>query len=198
MDKANEMVEQATEQIVKQKQKRPKKSEQMSVHTEPGDNTKYLTVSLELAKLPKVDFTKPEQVEERLLQFFELHAQNDMKPTVMGMGLALGVDRRRLWEMKSGVAKGGLTPYDLPTETLDLIRRAYDILENLMENYAQNGKINPVSAIFLMKNNFGYQDKTEYVVTPNMRTDSDYNAEDIKKRYLTDGTTLDSDNDSET
>ena len=198
MDKANEMVEQATEQIVKQKQKRPKKSEQMSVHTEPGDNTKYLTVSLELAKLPKVDFTKPEQVEERLLQFFELHAQNDMKPTVMGMGLALGVDRRRLWEMKSGVAKGGLTPYDLPTETLDLIRRAYDILENLMENYAQNGKINPVSAIFLMKNNFGYQDKTEYVVTPNMQTDSDYNAEDIKKRYLTDGTTLDSDNDSET
>lgn len=198
MDKANEMVEQATEQIVKQKQKRPKKSEQMSVHAEPGDNTKYLTVSLELAKLPKVDFTKPEQVEERLLQFFELHAQNDMKPTVMGMGLALGVDRRRLWEMKSGVAKGGLTPYDLPTETLDLIRRAYDILENLMENYAQNGKINPVSAIFLMKNNFGYQDKTEYVVTPNMRTDSDYNAEDIKKRYLTDGTTLDSDNDSET
>lgn len=198
MDKANEMVEQATEQIVKQKQKRPKKSEQMSVHTEPGDNTKYLTVSLELAKLPKVDFTKPEQVEERLLQFFELHAQNDMKPTVMGMGLALGVDRRRLWEMKSGVAKGGLTPYDLPTETLDLIKRAYDILENLMENYTQNGKINPVSAIFLMKNNFGYQDKTEYVVTPNMQTDSDYNAEDIKKRYLTDGTTLDSDNDSET
>lgn len=198
MDKTNEMVEQATEQIVKQKQKRPKKSEQMSVHTEPGDNTKYLTVSLELAKLPKVDFTKPEQVEERLLQFFELHAQNDMKPTVMGMGLALGVDRRRLWEMKSGVAKGGLTPYDLPTETLDLIKRAYDILENLMENYTQNGKINPVSAIFLMKNNFGYQDKTEYVVTPNMQTDSDYNAEDIKKRYLTDGTTLDSDNDSET
>lgn len=198
MDKKTEMVEQATEQIVKQKQKRPKKSEQMSVHTEPGDNTKYLTVSMELAKLPKVDFTKPEQVEERLLQFFEIHAQNDMKPTVMGMGLALGVDRRRLWEMKSGVAKGGLTPYDLPTETLDLIKRAYDVLENLMENYTQNGKINPVSAIFLMKNNFGYQDKTEYVVTPNMQSDSDYNAEDIKKRYLTDGTTIDSDNDSET
>lgn len=198
MDKKTEMVEQATEQIVKQKQKRPKKSEQMSVHTEPGDNTKYLTVSMELAKLPKVDFTKPEQVEERLLQFFEIHAQNDMKPTVMGMGLALGVDRRRLWEMKSGAAKGGLTPYDLPTETLDLIKRAYDVLENLMENYTQNGKINPVSAIFLMKNNFGYQDKTEYVVTPNMQSDSDYNADDIRKRYLTDGTTLDSDSDSKT
>jgi hypothetical protein len=31
----------------------------------------------------------------------------------------------------------------------------------------QNGKINPVSGIFLGKNNFSYQDKQEYVVTPN-------------------------------
>jgi hypothetical protein len=30
-----------------------------------------------------------------------------------------------------------------------------------------NGKINPVSGIFLGKNNFGYQDEQEYVVTPN-------------------------------
>ena len=31
----------------------------------------------------------------------------------------------------------------------------------------QNGKINPVSGIFLGKNNFGYQDKQEHVITPN-------------------------------
>lgn len=30
-----------------------------------------------------------------------------------------------------------------------------------------NGKINPVSGIFLMKNNFEYQDKSEVVLTPN-------------------------------
>ena len=59
-------------------------------------------------------------------------------------------------------------------------------MENLWENYMQNGKINPVSGIFLGKNNFGYQDKTEYVVTPNMNNDSDFSADDIKKRYLPD------------
>jgi hypothetical protein len=32
-----------------------------------------------------------------------------------------------------------------------------------------NGKINPVSGIFLGKNNFGYQDKQEYVLTPNQQ-----------------------------
>jgi hypothetical protein len=41
------------------------------------------------------------------------------------------------------------------------------MLEELWESYMQNGKINPVSGIFLGKNNFGYQDKQDLVVTPN-------------------------------
>ena len=59
-------------------------------------------------------------------------------------------------------------------------------MENLWEHYMQNGKINPVSGIFLGKNNFGYQDKTEYVVTPNTNSDSDYSTDDIRKRYAID------------
>ena len=121
----------------------------------------------------------------------------DMKPTVVGMAMALGIDRRRLWEIKSGAMIGGHTPIDLPTTTVDSIKRAYNFMENLWEMYMQNGKINPVSGIFLGKNNFGYQDKTEYVLTPNTHSDSDYDADDIKKRYLTDSTTIDSDSDSD-
>jgi len=179
------------------KQKRPKKSEQMSVQTDPGDNTKYLLVSMKLAGLPKVDLYDSDAVQTRLNEYFQIHADNDMKPTVAGMGLALGVDRRRLWEIRTGQRMGGTTAYDLPKATLDSIKRAYEMIENLMENYMQNGKINPVSGIFLMKNNFGYQDKTEYVLTPNTHSDSDYDADDIKKRYLTDSTTIDSDSDSD-
>ena len=179
------------EQIVKQK--RPKKSEQMSVHTDPGDNTKYLLVSMKLAGLPKVDLYDSDAVQTRLNEYFQIHADNYMKPTVAGMGLALGVDRRRLWEIRTGQKMGGTTDYDLPKATLDVIKKAYEMVENMMENYMQNGKINPVSGIFLMKNNFGYQDKTEYVLTPNTRYDSDYNADDIRKRYLTDGNEVDSD-----
>jgi hypothetical protein len=63
-------------------------------------------------------------------------------------------------------------------------------MENQWENYMQNGKINPVSGIFLGKNNFGYQDKTEYVVTPNVNNDADYNKEDIQARYAIDSPTL--------
>ena len=160
--------------------------------TEPGDNAKYIGVSLQLFNMTKVDLHNPNEVQERLTEYFRIHTEADMKPTVVGMAMALGVDRRRLWEIRSGAMIGGHTPIDLPTRTVDYIKKAYDFMENLWENYMQNGKINPVSGIFLGKNNFGYQDKTEYVVTPNMQTDSDYNAEDIKRRYLTDSATLDS------
>ena len=154
---------------------------------EPGDNTKYLTLGMKLFNLPPIDLKDPEQVNNRLMEFFQIHAEADMKPTVSGMGMALGLDRRRLWEIKTGV---GDRNKDLPTSTRDFIKKAYEYMEILWENYMQNGKINPVSGIFLGKNNFGYQDKTEYVVTPNVNNDSDFNAEDIRARYLTDSATI--------
>ena len=181
------------EQIVK---KKPRGGNNIltdaALNVQPGDNTKYVLLGARLFNLPPIDLKDPEQVTERLNEFFQIHAEADMKPTVSGMGMALGLDRRRLWEIKSGNFGTQKSLADLPTPTKDSIKRAYEYMEILWENYMQNGKINPVSGIFLGKNNFGYQDKTEYVVTPNMQSDSDYNAEDIKRRYLTDSATLDS------
>ena len=155
------------------------------LNLEPGDNSKYLAVGMQLFNLPPIDLKDSQQVEDRLSEYFRIHYEADLKPTVAGMGMALnGMDRRRLWEIKTDNLKGGTSEYDLPTSTLDAIKKAYKYMEMLWENYMQNGKINPVSGIFLGKNNFGYQDKTEYVVTPNTNSDSDYNADDIRKRYL--------------
>lgn len=158
------------------------------LQTEPGDNAKYLAVSMELYQLPAIDLKDPEQVNTRLQEYFDIHLKNDLKPTVSGMGMALGLDRRRLWEIKTGNEKA----MNLPTLVSDSIKKAYIIMENLWENYMQNGKINPVSGIFLGKNNFGYQDKTEYVLTPNSNPVDDYNADDIRKRYLPDSATINS------
>ena len=186
-----------TDDVIKEVVKKPRGGKNSPVigdnglQVEPGDNTKYLNVSLQLADLPEIDLKDPEQVRARIKTYFEIYSLNDMKPTVAGLGLALnGMDRRRLWEIKTGSPQGGTGKFDLPTLTLDLIKKAYKIMENQWENYMQNGKINPVSGIFLGKNNFGYQDKMEYVVTPNVNNDSDYNAEDIRARYLTDSPAL--------
>ena len=157
-----------------------------ALNLDAGDNSKYLAVSIQLMNMSEIDLKDPEQVIDRLNEYFQIHADNDMKPTVAGMGMALGLDRRRLWEIKTGNFGTQKSLEELPTSTKDAIKKAYKMMENLWENYMQNGKINPVSGIFLGKNNFGYQDKTEYVVTPNTNSDSDYSTEDIRKRYAID------------
>ena len=191
--------EDVVKEIVKKKPRGKNIGETLAPQTEPGDNQKYIGVSMRLFNLPKIDLRDPEQVQDRLTEYFQIQFDADLKPTVAGMAMALGIDRRRLWEIRAGVSTSNRWVEELPTLTKDSIKRAYDFMENLWENYMQNGKINPVSGIFLGKNTFGYQDKTEYVVTPNVNNDSDYNADDIKKRYLTDSATIatiDSDSDS--
>ena len=187
---ANKKNDDVVEQLVKKKPRGKNIGETLAPVTEPGDNQKYIGVSLQLFQLPTIDLHKPEQVEERLAEYFKIHFAADMKPTVAGMAMALGIDRRRLWEIKTGASTSNRWVEELPTPTKDSIKKAYDFMENLWENYMQNGKINPVSGIFLGKNNFGYQDKTEYVVTPNVQNDSDYNKDDIMARYLPDSPTL--------
>jgi hypothetical protein len=132
----------------------------------PGENNKYTTFALAIMQLPKIDIKNPEQLATRLTDYFQLCADHDMKPAVAAMALSLGMDRRRLWEIKTD-QPGAAINNSMPQECKDIIKMAYDSLEVLWEGYMANGKINPVSGIFLGKNNFGYQDKQEYVVTPN-------------------------------
>ena len=146
---------------------------------EDGDNANFLSVSMKLFNLPKVDLHNPDEVEDRLNQYFQIYYEADLKPTVAGMAMALGIDRRRLWEISNEVVDRN---QDLPTLTRDLVKKAYFILENQWESYMQQGKINPVSGIFLGKNNFGYRDQQEMVLTPNTNNEPDYDVEAIKKR----------------
>ena len=160
---------------------------------EEGDNRKFLAVSLEVMNLPdiKVRNCTVEQVDERIAEYFAIYDRHDIKPTVSGLAMALGMDRRTLWAIANDQPISGWGNYStLPEDITNSIKKAYKIMETLWENYSQNGKMNPVTSIFLAKNNYGYVDKVEHVVTPNVPSDSDYDAEDIKKRYLTDSTTM--------
>lgn len=154
---------------------------------EPGDNTKFLDLNIELFNMPDIDKHDVTAVAKRLEEYFALYAKHDLKPTVVGMAMALGMNRRTLIAIVNDYATGG-SGYKtaLPQEVALLIKKAYNVMENLWENYSANGRLNPVTSIFLAKNNFGYQDKTEYVLTPNQRNDDDIDADDIKKRYLID------------
>lgn len=151
-----------------------------------GDNAKFMSVQIELLNMPKIDMNKVEEVQKRLSDYFALYTNRDMKPTVAGMAVALnGHSRQWLHGVVHDRPIGGRgNEANLLPEVTVCIKKAYFLLENLWETYMSAGKVNPVAGIFLGKNNYGYQDKTEYVLTPNQQNDSDYDADEIRERYI--------------
>lgn len=122
---------------------------------EPGKNARYLRFALEGYHLPPVDLDNAEQVEERIDYYFRRCMEEDHKPGVVGLSNYLGIDRITFFNWVHGNIRAGTH--------LNIAKRAYAIMEGLWEDYMQNGQINPVSGIFLGKNHFGYQDRTEVV-----------------------------------
>lgn len=190
--KVPDVVETGTE-IVKKKRKPAGMAAALAgdLGQEPGDNTRIVQTSMKFFDMPRVDLKDPEAVRERLAEYFKIYGEADLKPTVAGMAMALGVNRRTLWAIANDQPTGGNGyKLNLPPESTDLVKKAYEMLEMSMEAYANSGKINPVMAIFMLKNHWQYTDKTEYVLTPNQKQESDYDADEISKRYLTDSTTI--------
>lgn len=164
---------------------------------EEGDNAKFMMVNMTLFNMTDVDRNNLAAVQERLNDFFRLYAENDMKPTVAGMAMALGMNRRTLWAITHDAPLGGRGNYStLPQDVTDTIKKAYFLLENLWETYMASGKINPMAGVFLGVNNYGYQDVKRVDVAPIVpeNTENDYDPEAIRQRYLIDSTN-DSEND---
>lgn len=158
-------------------------------NAKPGDITKYLNLNTELYNLPDIDLRNPDEVMTRLNEYFNIYAKYDTKPTVAGMAMVLGMSRQRLSSIVHDKTTGGDGYKDsLPHACADLLKKAYILLENMHESYMMDGKVNPVTGIFMAKNHYGYVDKTEHVVTPNQRSEEEYSADEIRQRYLEDKT----------
>lgn len=144
--------------LAERENKKVRKRPDSTVQTAAGDNAKFTMHNRMLYELAPVSFESAEEVRERTITYLDICEQNDMKPSVAGYALALGIDRVTLWRIVKGIIVK-------PAEVRNVLKRAYDLLNAQMEDYMQNGKINPVSGIFLMKNAWGYQDKQEIQVS---------------------------------
>lgn len=166
-------IQEVAEKVVKKKRAaRPQQQPQL----EPGDSRKFINNSMRIFNLPKIDINNAEQVKSRVQEYFDICGEDDVKPSVAGLALALGIDRRRLWEIREGVRSKN-------PEVSDTLKSAMQLLDLQMTDYMQNGKINPVSGIFLMKNNFGYADKQEVVVTPNNPLGDGQDEKQLEEKY---------------
>lgn len=155
------------------KRKRP----DCAVQAQPGDNRKYLMHSLRLADLPKCNLKSVEEVSQRIREYFTICAEDDMKPSVAGLALAIDIDRAYLWEIRTG--RKGKNP-----EVADTLNKAMKLLDLQMVDYMQNGKINPVAGIFLMKNNFGYTNEQEVVVKPQNPLGETRTVKELEEEYV--------------
>ena len=135
-----------------------RKKRNLTDSNKPIETSDLIELSLRVAKLPPIDNTNAEQLAARADEYFQMCLDAGVKPTLNGIASATGLDRRRLWEMRTDVPGRG-TLYS--HKCRDVVKRIYLTLENLWESYMQEGKINPVSGIFLGTNHFGYVSRQE-------------------------------------
>lgn len=131
----------------------------------------FLQNALDINNLPVVNLLNAEQVGNRIDLYFDKCIKNDIKPTIPALALSLGISKQVLESIIDETeSERTLQVYfegkSVPSSIRQILVRAKTIMNALIEDYMINGKVNPVSAIFLAKNNFGYKDTQEVVVTP--------------------------------
>ena len=146
-----------------------------TVQADPGENTKCIQFNMELMSLPAIDINNPVQVNERITEYFRITSQYDYKPSVAALALAFQCSRYDLFNWLNGRSKVISNP-----ESILTLKRAYNGITAYYENMMNTGKINPVAGIFLMKNNFGYQDNTVHTIQTN--ENNGYNITDITEK----------------
>lgn len=143
------------------KDKQPRKQRKDCTPTQSNaENTLMMKYHLELMSLGNLtDKNNPEEVASRIMDYFTICANHGFRPAVASLALSLGIDRVTLFTWING--SGGVKNPDV----INTLKKAYAIINAGYEDMMNSGKINPVSGIFLMKNNLGYRDQTDHVVT---------------------------------
>ena len=125
-----------------------------------------------LFHLPKInDYNDLQLIQDRTNYFFNLCVQHSISPTLAGYAFSLGVNRATLWNWlnhKTETIKN--------QQCFDIIKNAYDFINNNYEQLLTEGKIIPVAGFFLLQNNYGYKQQTDHVITANQEnnvTDED-------------------------
>lgn len=169
LDSRNQVI---TEQTEKRKRGRPKgtkdkmqrkKRTDNSIQRILPDDTKQLVLkhNLELFNLPPIkDKNDIAEFENRIKEYFTLCVNNNVLPTVAGLATAFKIDRVNLWRW--------IDTENSPIKNVNIrntLKEAYNFINAQYEDLLTMGKIVPVSAFFLMQNNYGYKQQTDHVIT---------------------------------
>lgn len=96
-----------------------------------------------------------EELQKGIDKYFQDCDEKEKPYTMSGLAFSLDIDRRTL------------TNYSNKESFFPLIKKAKQKVEQQLEENALMGKANAIFTIFNLKNNYGWQDKTEVQVNKN-------------------------------
>lgn len=108
------------------------------------------------SKMPRVQ--TDEECRERLEKFFAACIKGGEYPTIEKMALALGFDRRTIWEWREKGTKGPVRQ--------ELMKKAQEMLAAFDSEMAAQGLMHYVLYQFRAKNYYGMDDRVEHILTP--------------------------------
>ena len=151
-----------------------------------GSPTGYYGVKLRQARvgisLPPINIKNPHEVEARIDEYFDFCEMNDRLPNMVELANWLGVDRSTLQNWKDG--KIGSAEHE------QIICRALSVIEASLVAQVQAEPKIMVGGMFLLKSMFHYREQNDVNFNVNMNAEKELSADEIAKRYLGDGKTV--------
>ena len=98
-----------------------------------------------------------EEVADRIEFYFNDCYKNQLKPTIEGCALAIGITTQTFYNWAEKESKSDF-------DRFEYAKRVRQLLANFDASLLINGKMNPVAYIFRSKNLYGMKDQTETIV----------------------------------
>jgi hypothetical protein len=130
--------------------------------------------------LPPINIKNPHEVEHRIDEYFDFCEINNKPPNMVGIAAWLGIGRKTLQQWKDG-------DY---SEMTPIIQRAVMVIEQTLVEQVQDNPKASVGGMFLLKSMFHYKEQQDIVITTGAQNDAELSADEIAKRYLGDGRTV--------
>lgn len=157
----------------------------MSWKPRDGSSDGYYGVALRQSRtslnLPIINIKNPHEVEQRIDEYFDFCEINNRPPNMVGLGNWLGVGTQTIQRWKNG---------EWDAESVSgIVQRALSVIEESLVTQVQDNPKAMVGGMFLLKSMFHYKEQQDIVITASSKQD-ELSADEIAKRYLDDGKTV--------
>lgn len=126
----------------------------------PEELNNLTNLALSVYMLDTPDLHDPDDVQRAIIGYFRTCQTHGTRPGNLGLYAALGLSRQDYHNIVTGKVKHKVSPL-----CIDMMKKAVRAIGVYREGLALEGKINPVTYIFMGKNYDGLQDQTQIEVT---------------------------------